>query len=111
MRSIAVEYRLSYRAHLIGALAAAALIVAARAAFAAPAQVPPHKARIFAGIDESVKALDAVPNLKELSPEAKRQLVEFVTGNTLFVVAHALPPPARSRPTFSADSLTRRESQ
>ena len=37
-----------------------------------------------------MKALDAVSHLKELSPEAKRQLVEFVTGNTLFVVAHEL---------------------
>ena len=37
-----------------------------------------------------MKALDAEPHLKELSPEAKRQLVEFVTGNTLFVVAHEL---------------------
>ena len=37
-----------------------------------------------------MKALDAESHLKELSPEAKRQLVEFVTGNTLFVVAHEL---------------------
>src|SRR5262249_55068113 len=40
------------------------------------------------GIDEAVKALDDVPRLKRLSPRAKRELVEFVTGNTLFVVAH-----------------------
>jgi len=85
-----MEYRISFRTHLIGALAAAALILTAPAAIAQPPQVPPHKARIFAGIDEAVKALDAVPHLKDLSPDAKRQLIEFVIGNTLFVVAHEL---------------------
>ena len=56
----------------------------------ATAQLERQKPQIASGIDEAVKALDTVPRLKELSPEAKRQLVEFVTGNTLFVVAHEL---------------------
>ena len=56
----------------------------------ATAQLAQQKAQIVSGIDKAVEALDAVPRLKELSPQAKRQLVEFVTGNTLFVVAHEL---------------------
>ena len=70
-----------------GALIVAALIVNVPPA---TAQLAQQKAQIASGIDEAVKALDTVPRLKELSPEAKRQLVEFVTGNTLFVVAHEL---------------------
>jgi len=42
------------------------------------------------GIDEAVKAMDNVPRLKKLSPQARRQLVEFVIGNTLFVLAHEM---------------------
>jgi hypothetical protein len=56
----------------------------------ANAQTAQEQARFNSGIDEAVKALDTVPRLKGLSPHVKRQLVEFVTGNTLFVVAHEL---------------------
>src|SRR5262245_9205515 len=90
MRSIAMTDWISYRRPLIGAIAAAAFIVSAPGTSAQPAQRSPEKARMHAGMDKAVKSLDAVPDLKELSPEAKRQLVEFVTGNTLFVVAHEL---------------------
>ena len=31
-----------------------------------------------------------MPRLKKLSPQTKKQLVEFVVGNTLFVMAHEL---------------------
>jgi hypothetical protein len=53
-------------------------------------QPTPQQGRLVSGIDEAVKALDSVPRLKKLSPEAKRQLVEFVLGNTLFVLAHEM---------------------
>jgi hypothetical protein len=85
-----MTHRISVRTLLLAALAAAALLVTVPTVIAQPAQVPPHKARIFAGIDEAVKALDAVPHLKDLPPETKQRLVEFVVGNTLFVVAHEL---------------------
>ena len=70
----------------------AALVPLALIAHVSPAtaQLAQQKAQIVSGIDKAVEALDAVPRLKELSPQAKRQLVEFVTGNTLFVVAHEL---------------------
>ena len=82
-----MTYRISCRRYLTGAMIVAALIVNVPTA---TAQLTPQKAQIAAGIDEAVKALDTEPRLKELSSEAKRQLVEFVTGNTLFVVAHEL---------------------
>ena len=57
---------------------------------AATAQPTQQQSQIVSRIDEAVKALDNVPRLKKLSPQAKRQLVEFVVGNTLFVMAHEL---------------------
>jgi hypothetical protein len=82
-----VTYPLSYRRHLASALTAAALFVNVPTATAQTAQ---EQAQFASGMDEAVKALDTVPRLKDLSPRVKRQLVEFVTGNTLFVVAHEM---------------------
>jgi len=82
-----MTYRIPYLGHQTWAMIAAALIVNVPAA---NAQLAEQKAQIASGIDEAVKALDTVPRLKKLSPKAKRELVEFVTGNTLFVVAHEL---------------------
>jgi hypothetical protein len=65
----------------------AALIVNMPAATAQPAQ---QLSKFASGIDDAVKALANVPRLKKLSPQAKRQLVEFVLGNMLFVVAHEI---------------------
>ena len=79
--------RISYRGPLIGAIAAAALIVTMPAALAQPAA---PDAQLAAAINEAVKGLDSVPRLKKLSPEKKKQLVEFVIGNTLFVLTHEL---------------------
>src|SRR5262249_26638329 len=76
-----------FPSHLIGAVAVASLLFNVPTA---SAQLSRQKDQIASGIDEAVKALETVPRLKELSPQAKRQLVEFVTGNTLFVVAHEL---------------------
>src|SRR5437764_15247557 len=79
--------RTSYRRHLTGVIALAALIVNAPTATAQPTQ---QQSKIAAGIEEAVKALDNVPRLKKLSPEKKKELVEFVLGNTLFVLAHEM---------------------
>ena len=80
--------KISYRRHMIGAMTAAALIVSAPMAIAQPS--PEQQAKFRAAIDEAVKALDSSPKLKKMSPETKRQLVEFVLGNTLFVMAHEM---------------------
>ena len=82
-----MTYRISYRRHLTGAMTVAALIVNVPAATAQPAQ---QQAKIASGIDEAVKAIGNLPRLKKMSPQAKRQLVEFVMGNTLFVMAHEI---------------------
>ena len=77
----------SYGRHLAGAMTVAALMVNAPMATAQPSE---SQARIVAGIDEAVKALDSVPRQKKLSPEAKKSLVEFTLGNTMFVMAHEM---------------------
>src|SRR4051795_3226644 len=82
-----MAYWISYRSYLAGAITIAALIANVPAA---QAQTTPPQGRLASGIDEAVKALDTVPRFKKLSQEAKRQLVEFVLGNTLFVLAHEM---------------------
>ena len=79
--------QISYRRHMIGAMTAAALIISAPTAIAQPSE---QLAKFRAGIDEAVKALDNSPKLKKMSAASKRQLVEFVLGNTLFVLAHEM---------------------
>jgi Putative metallopeptidase len=79
--------RISCRRHLAGAMMVAALIVNAPTATAQPTQ---QQSQIVSGIDEAIKALDKSPRLKNMSPQAKKQLVEFVIGNTLFVMAHEM---------------------
>jgi hypothetical protein len=82
-----MTHRTSYRRHLTGAITIAALMVNVPTA---AAQLTEQQSRFVAGIDEAVKALDSAPRLKKMSPQAKRQLVEFVVGNTLFVMAHEM---------------------
>src|SRR5438270_12221063 len=82
-----MTYRISYRRHLTGALLVAALVVNVPAATAQPAH---HQSQIASGIDAAVKALDKSPRLKKMSPRAKKQLVEFIMGNTLFAMAHEI---------------------
>jgi hypothetical protein len=82
-----MTHRISYRRHLTGAMTVAALVVNVPTA---TAQLTEQQSRFVSGIDEAVKALDSAPRLKKLSPQAKRQLVEFVVGNTLFVMAHEM---------------------
>ena len=79
--------QISYRRHMIGAMTAAALIISAPTAIAQPSE---QLAKFRAGIDEAVKALDSQPKLKKLPAQEKRLLVEFVLGNTLFVLAHEM---------------------
>ena len=79
--------RLWYLGYLAAAMTAAVLMVNVVTATAQPTQ---DKSRIVSDIEYAVSAIDAVPRLKKLSPETKRQLVEFVIGNTLFVMAHEL---------------------
>ena len=78
---------ISFRGHLAGAMMIAALMVNAPTANAQPTE---QQSRFLAGIDEAVKALDGTPRLKKMPPQAKKQLVEFVVGNTLFVMAHEM---------------------
>ena len=89
-----MTYRMtSYRRHLAGAMAAATRMVTVPATAQQtppPAQPPAGASRIVAGIDEAVKALDTIPRLKKLSPQAKKALVEFLIGNTLFVLSHEM---------------------
>jgi hypothetical protein len=82
-----MSHRIFHRKHLAGAMTAAALIVNAPTASAQPTE---QQSRIAAGVDEAVKALDSSPRLKKMSPQAKKQLVEFVLGNTLFVMGHEM---------------------
>ncbi len=88
-----MTYRIPQRRLLAGATAAAALIVNAPAATAQPAEPQARtqmREKILSGMDEAVKAMSNSQRLKKLSPQARRQLVEFVTGNTMFVMAHEL---------------------
>src|SRR4051795_7061111 len=82
-----MAYWISYRSYLAGAITIAALIANVPAAQAQPT---PPQGRLASGIDEAVKALDTVPRFRKLSREAKKQLVEFVVGNTLFVMSHEM---------------------
>jgi hypothetical protein len=82
-----MTYRISYRRHLIGAMIVAALTINVPMATAQPTQ---ELSQILSGIDKAVEAIDKSPRMKKMSPQTKRQLVEFVTGNTMFVMAHEM---------------------
>ena len=81
--SIGMAHRTSYRRHLAGAITA--LIVGA-----AIATAQPFDQSIRGGIDEAIQALDQSPHTRRMSPQAKKDLVEFTVGNILFVMAHEL---------------------
>jgi hypothetical protein len=70
-----------------GALIVATLIVNAPMATAQPTQ---QQAKIISGIDDATTVIGNLPRLKKMSPQAKRELVEFVMGNTLFAMAHEI---------------------
>jgi len=83
----AMTDRISYRICLTGAMVVAAFMVNGPAAIAQSAQ---EQAQIASGINEAVKAFDNVPRLKNLSPQTKREIVDFVVGNAVFVLAHEM---------------------
>ncbi len=80
-------YPISYRGRLTGAITVAVLMAQGSTAIAQPAE---QQSRFASSLDEAVKALNEVPRLKKLSPQTKRELVDFVIGNTLFVMAHEM---------------------
>ena len=82
-----MTYRISYRRYVTAAMAIAALIINVPTATAQPTQ---QQAQILSGLDEAVKAIGDLPRVKKLSPQARRRLVEFVMGNTLFAMAHEI---------------------
>ena len=83
-----MTYRVSHRNYLTGSLTVAALVFNVLVATAQPTEQ--EHARIVSGIDEAVKVLGTEPRLKKLSPQARRQLVEFIFRNTLFAMAHEM---------------------
>ena len=82
-----MTYRISCRWRLTGAMAVAALTINVPMA---TAQLTQQQSQILSGIDKAVEAIDKSPRMKTMSPQAKRQLVEFIVGNTLFVMAHEM---------------------
>ena len=80
--------RIWYRGHLTGAMMVAALMVNVPTATAQ--LLAQQQSQILSGIDKAVEAIDNSPRMKKMSPQAKRQLVEFVVGNTMFVMAHEM---------------------
>lgn len=67
-----------------------AMIVAALTVHASTAIAQPSDAQISTGIDDAIRALDKSPRLKEVSRHKKKRLVEFIIGNTIFVMAHEM---------------------
>lgn len=77
-----------YRRPLKVAMTVAALMAAVPTAIA---QTPQSQSQIMkARMDDAVKAVGNMPRMKAMSDPAKKQLVEFVTGNTMFVMAHEM---------------------
>lgn len=66
-----------------------AAFVAAGATIAAAAE-PAKETRIRANLDEAMRAVNEDPRFRQLTPAKRKALVEFVTGNTLFVVLHEM---------------------
>jgi hypothetical protein len=50
----------------------------------------PTQTQIASGIDEAVRVLGSDPRLKKLSHQARKQLMKFVLGNTLFAIGHEM---------------------
>src|SRR5271170_6242288 len=96
--------RLPRREHfLLPLLCAGTLITAPVFAQPAPAQPGPLQARI----DAAAVALEKYPRYKNLSPEYRQEIAEFMAGNTLFVLLHELAHTAASQMQIPA--LDRKE--
>jgi len=68
-------------------MALAVLIANVATATAQPTQQQPP---IVSRMDQAVNAIGSLPRMKKMSMPAKKGLVEFVMGNTMFVMAHEL---------------------
>jgi hypothetical protein len=56
-----------------------------------PQLAAPARSQEFAlKLNEVIRALDKEPRLKDLTPEQRKDLIEFVTGNMLFALLHEL---------------------
>jgi len=53
-------------------------------------QAKERSAQFQARVDQVVKELDNDPRLKDLTPQQRRDLIEFVTGNMLFALLHEM---------------------
>src|SRR5689334_2897037 len=76
-----------YRRPLQAAITVAALMAAVPTA---NAQAPQSRSQMSERMDDAVKVVGNMPRMKGMSDAEKRQLVEFVTGNTMFVMAHEM---------------------
>src|SRR5579871_5139448 len=72
--------------HLLSFLCLA-LAFAAEPALAQPSSAP---ADFKARIDAAIQAVGNNPRFKNLSPEYRQQLAEFVSGNMLFTLLHEM---------------------
>src|SRR5436853_4994275 len=81
------------RMRCVFTLAGMLLAYPAMAQPAPPAPAPAAQARSqeFAlKLNEVIRALDKEPRLKDLTPQQRKDLIEFVTGNMLFALLHEL---------------------
>ena len=75
------------------ALAGMLLAYPAMAQMPAPQATAESKARsaqFTANLNAAIRELDKEPRLKELTPQQRKDLIEFVTGNMLFATLHEL---------------------
>ena len=85
-------------ANRMGCICALAGILLA-GAFPAAAQMGPpqaseiakeRSAQFRARVDQVIRDFDKDPRLKDLTPQQRRELIEFVTGNMLFALLHEM---------------------
>ena len=81
------------RMRCVFVLAGTLLACPALAQGPAPQATPQSEARsaqFLANVDKAARDLDKEPRLKDLTPEQRKDLIEFVTGNMLFASLHEL---------------------
>ena len=71
---------------LAGALPAAAQVVAPQAT----EQAKQRSAQFQARVEQVVKDFNNDPRLQDLTPQQRKELIEFVTGNMLFALLHEM---------------------
>jgi hypothetical protein len=81
------------RVTCVFALASVLLACPAMAQIAVPEATPEAKARsaqFRTNLEEATRVLDKDPRLKDLNPQQRKDLIDFVTGNILFATLHEL---------------------